>query len=124
MDPQKTKQFAVDWIRAWNNHNLDNILSHYADELEFYSPLIPLLNFNESGIITNKTDLKKYFEAGLNKYPDLHFWLHHCFAGINTLVLYYTSVNGRLAAEVFELNEAGKAIKVYCHYAVTAPTTH
>jgi hypothetical protein len=116
MDIEKSKQFAEEWIKSWNDHNLNNILSHYADELEFYSPLISGLKYNKTGVITNKADLKKYFEIGLNSYPDLHFDFHNYFVGINTVVLYYTSVNGKLAAEVFELNEAGQAVKVYCNY--------
>lgn len=116
MNDQQARQFAEEWIEAWNSHDLNNVLAHYADPLEFHSPFIPLLQFNTTGIITNKTDLRKYFELGLTKYPDLHFVFHHYFVGINTLVLYYTSVNGKLAAEVFEFNAAGKALKVYCHY--------
>ncbi len=116
MNTEKAKQFAADWIKAWNDHDIKAILSHYADELEFYSPLVLLLKFNETGVITNQTDLEQYFKSGLNSYPDLFFQFHHFFVGINTLVLYYTSVKGRLAAEVFELNEAGRAVKVYCNY--------
>lgn len=116
MDKQVAEQFAREWINSWNEHNIGAILSHYADSIQFYSPFIPLLKFNETGVITNKDDLKKYFEIGLKTYPDLSFQFHDCFVGINTVVLYYTSVNGRIAAEVFELNEQGKAIKVYCNY--------
>ncbi|WP_343636362.1 nuclear transport factor 2 family protein [Fluviicola sp.] len=121
MDTQTAEKFAQEWISSWNGHNIQDILSHYADDVTFYSPFIPLLKFNETGVITNKNDLKKYFEIGLNSYPDLHFRFHHCFAGINTVVIYYTSVNGRLAAEVFELNEQGKAIQVYCNYSDPKP---
>lgn len=116
MDKQTAETFALEWINAWNTHDITAILSHYSDDVEFHSPFIPLLKFNETGMITGKADLKKYFEIGLNAYPDLHFQFHDCFVGINTLVLYYTSVNGRKAAEVFELNEQGKAVKVYCNY--------
>lgn len=110
------KQFTEEWIRAWNSHDLESILAHYAEELSFSSPLIPLLRFNDSGIIQNKSDLKRYFEIGLSAYPELHFKLHHYYIGIQTLVICYTSVNGREAAEVFELNTEGKATKVYCNY--------
>lgn len=110
------KEFATQWLNAWNSHNIDNILEHYANDIEFYSPLIPLLKFNDEGVIRNKTDLKKYFEIGLNTYSDLHFQFHHCFVGVNSLVIYYTSVNGRLSAEVFELNENRKAKRVLCNY--------
>jgi hypothetical protein len=108
--------FARDWINAFNSHNLDEILKHYAEDIEFYSPFIIVLKFNDKGVIQNKTDLKKYFEIGLKAYPNLHFKFHHCLVGINTLVIYYTSVNNKLAAEVFELNENNKAVRVICNY--------
>ena len=118
MNPEMAKKFAEEWIKSWNNHDLEAILSHYSDEIEFYSPIISLLKFNDTGYITNKSVLKKYFEVGLNAYPDLYFEFHNYFTGINTIVLYYTSVNGRLSAEVFELNDEGKAVKVYCNYKI------
>ncbi|MCX6215747.1 nuclear transport factor 2 family protein [Spirosoma sp.] len=117
MTQEKALHFADEWIGAFNAHDLAAIMAHYADELEFYSPFIPLLKFNETGCITNKGDLERYFQIGLSTYPDLHFTLHHVFVGVHTLVIYYTSVNGRLASEVFQLNERGQAQRVFCHYA-------
>lgn len=96
---ETAKEFAKLWLKAWNSHTIDSILEHYENEIEFYSPLISLLGFNNEGVIRNKTDLKKYFEIGLNTYPDLHFQFHNCFAGLNSSVIYYTSVKGRIAAE-------------------------
>ena len=122
MDLEKANQFAEAWIHAWNSHDLDAILDHYADEVAFYSPFIPLLKFNTEGVITSKTDLKRYFEIGLRSYPELQFRLHGCLAGVRTLVLYYTSVSGRMAAEVFELNDQGQAVNVYCNY--SSPINH
>ena len=116
-DKIKAEKFSQDWIEAWNKHDLSEILSHYADNIEFHSPFIPLLKFNETGVITNKNELKKYFEIGLKSYPDLHFIFHNVFVGIDSLVIHYTSVNGRKAAEVFKLNEHGKAVEVFCNYA-------
>ncbi|GAB3716736.1 nuclear transport factor 2 family protein [Spirosoma flavus] len=116
MTQEQALHFAEEWIGAFNAHDLAAILAHYADELEFYSPFIPLLKFNETGCITNKRDLEHYFGIGLSTYPDLHFSLHHVFVGINSLVIEYTSVNGRLASEVFQLNQHGQAEKVFCHY--------
>ena len=32
--------FAEEWITAWNTHDLDRILSHYAEDIVFRSPVI------------------------------------------------------------------------------------
>lgn len=116
MTKEQAETFARDWIDSFNSHDIDAILAHYAEELEFYSPFIQLLGFNDTGKITNREDLRKYFLIGLKTYPDLNFKLHNVFAGINSCVLYYTSVNGRFAAEVFCVNNSGKAVTVYCNY--------
>ncbi|WP_294294153.1 hypothetical protein [uncultured Chryseobacterium sp.] len=39
MDHQK---FAAAWISAWNSHDLENILSHYSDDLMITTPMITL----------------------------------------------------------------------------------
>ncbi|MGZ3902362.1 MAG: nuclear transport factor 2 family protein [Bacteroidia bacterium] len=119
---EKANRFALDWIQSWNKHNLNSILEHYSEDVEFYSPFIPLLKFNETGRINSKSDLAKYFKIGLDAYPDLTFRLHNVFTGIDTVTIYYTSVNGRMAAEVFQLNENGKAAKVFCNYSSNKST--
>jgi len=116
MTIEQAEHFASDWIAAWNSHDLSAIMTHYADEVAFSSPFIPLLKFNDTGIINGKSELSKYFQIGLEAYPELHFKLHNVFAGIDTVVLYYESVNGRMAAEVFQLDGHGKAIRVFCNY--------
>ena len=34
------QQFAEEWLRAWNAHNLEVILAHYTDDFEMSSPFI------------------------------------------------------------------------------------
>lgn len=116
--------FVREWIDAFNSHNLELILEHYADDIEFYSPFIVQLTFNDEGVIRSKSDLKKYFEQALIVYPDLHFELHGYFTGINIIVIHYLSVNGRMAAEVFQLNDEAKAVNVFCNYANASFNSH
>lgn len=115
---ETARQFSHEWIAAWNSHEIDRILAHYEDQLEFISPMIIALNFNSEGVIRSKADLKKYFEIGLRTFPDLHFEFRECFAGYHSLVIYYQSVNGKLATEAFEFNDHQKVKRVLCHYGV------
>jgi hypothetical protein len=57
------------------------------------------------------------FARGLDAYPDLCFELHHVYASVASVVLEYQSVNGLRAAEVLELDAAGKVRRVTAHYA-------
>lgn len=109
-------QLAQAWFAAWNNHDLDAILSHYAEDVEFQSPFITKLLDEPSGKITGKVALRDYFAKGLQAYPDLHFEPIQTLFGLDSLVLYYRSVNQLLAAELMVLNDQGLVIQVKAHY--------
>ena len=35
MDLDTAKEFANDWIEAWNSHDIEKIVDHYEEKLEF-----------------------------------------------------------------------------------------
>ncbi len=108
--------FAKHWIAAWNSHMIDEIMYHYAEDIEFTSPMIAGILNQQNGNISGKTALRSYFLEGLKAYPDLNFELYHAFAGVNSVVIYYKSVKKLIAAEVFILNNAGKVTTCFCNY--------
>jgi len=109
-------RFAEEWVNSWNAHSLDAIMEHYADDISFQSPVIVQVNNDPSGTINSKAALKEYFERALQLYPDLHFDLYKVLISINSVVLYYKTINDMVTAEYMELNEAGKVIRVRAHY--------
>lgn len=113
---EQAGKFASDWIESWNAHDLDRIMSHYDQDVEYYSMFLAKLTGNEAGMIRGKDDVKAYLSMGLSAYPDLHFELLNVFAGVASVVLQYRSVNKLIAAEVFELNAQGLITRVQCHY--------
>jgi hypothetical protein len=113
---QKADEITREWIEAWNRHDLDAIISHYSNDVEFTSPFIVKLLGNQSGTIKGKEALRSYFSKALATYPDLHFELFRILTGVNSLTLYYRSVNEMLAAEVMVLNSNGEIVKVMAHY--------
>jgi len=49
------------WVKAWNDHDLNEILSSYAEELEFSSPKIcMILGENKNNTIRSKEELNIY----------------------------------------------------------------
>jgi ketosteroid isomerase-like protein len=34
---EKVEQMAQDWLYAWNRHDLDRSMAHYAETIEFIS---------------------------------------------------------------------------------------
>lgn len=113
---EEANRFAQEWISAWNGHDLERILDHYADQIVFCSPFVVKLTGNPAGRLTGKDQLRGYFGRALAEYPDLHFTLHTVLCGVESLTLYYTSVNGLLAAETMLLDEGGRVTRVCAHY--------
>ena len=110
--------FAKDWISSWNSHNIDRIIDHYSDSIDFTSPIIIEINNDPNGHISNKIDLKSYFEKALNKYEDLHFELLNVFVSVDSLVIYYKSIKNMMSAEYFQFDQNGKIAKVKAHYSI------
>jgi ketosteroid isomerase-like protein len=112
----EAEEFAREWIAAWNSHDLEAILSHYAEDVEFFSPFVIALMGREDGVVRGREDLHDYFSRGLPAYPDLHFVHHETLAGVASVAIRYTSVGGREAVEVMELDEDGLVTRVTAHY--------
>ena len=103
--------FAQDWIDSWNSHDLDRILSHYADDFEFSSPFIITLMAEPSGTLKGKDNIKAYWTKGLERRPDLRFDLYKVTFGVDTLALHYNSETGRNAVEWFFFAADGRVVK-------------
>jgi len=116
MNEQEARQFGDEWVRAWNAHDLEQILTHYAQEVQFTSPFIVKLLGQPRGTIVGKDYLRVYFEKGLDAYPELRFELINVLVGVESVTVYYRSVGSMLAAEVMHFDESGKVAKATAHY--------
>jgi len=117
LTPESAAVFASSWLAAWNARDLDRILNHYADDIEFISPFVRrLLNCKRDGVY-GIVALRAYFARALNAYPDLQFVLRRAYCGVQSVVLEYESVSGLLAGEVMEFNDVGLMCRVRAHYA-------
>lgn len=112
----KAQEFAEHWIQSWNRHDIEAILSHYAEDVEYFSPFLTRLADNSCGTLRGKWALKAYLAKGLAAYPDLDFVLKNVFFGVHSVVIQYQSVNNLNASEVFEFDENGLVRRVQCHY--------
>jgi len=116
IDKEFAENFARDWIESWNSHDLDRILSHYADDFEMSSPFIIQFAGDPSGTLQGKQSVGAYWKKALEIIPDLHFELINTLIGVSSVTLYYKG-HKSLAAEVFHFGADAKVIRVYAHYA-------
>lgn len=117
MDTEFAQQFAREWIDAWNNHDIERVLAHYADDFEMNSPYIVQIAGEPSGRLTGKEAVAAYWSKALALLPDLRFEPISTLVGVNSITLYYKGARDRLAAEVFHFGPNGKVVRVFAHYA-------
>lgn len=116
MIEQDAIKLAQNWLDDWNRHDLEAILSHYAENIEFTSPFIVQLMNYSSGKIKGKTALREYFAKGLSAYPELRFELEQILVGVDSIVIYYRSIKNLLAAEWMLIDTDGLVVSVRAHY--------
>lgn len=110
------EHFAAEWIAAWNSHDLERVLSHYADDFEMNSPFIIQIAGEPSGRLKGKETVGAYWAKALSLHTDLHFELVSTLVGINSITLYYKGARDRLSAEVFHFGPDGKVVEAFAHY--------
>ena len=110
------RQFANAWISAWNSHDLDAILSHYAPDVVLTSPTAARLLQDPTGAVAGRDALRRYFSRGLEAYPNLTFELLDVLWGVSSILLYYKNQNGTRTGEFMELETGGKIIRVVANY--------
>jgi ketosteroid isomerase-like protein len=116
MDAQRCAAYAREWIAAWNSHDLDRIMSHYAEALEFTSPLVLQRRPDLDGTIRELAALRAYFAVSFQLFPALEFQLIEVLRGVEGFCMYYRNARGGHTAEYVELDERDRAIRVItCH---------
>jgi hypothetical protein len=116
MIPNDAATFARDWIAAWNSHDLNAILSHYADYVVLTSPVAARLLNDPTGTVRGKATLRNYFQRGLEAYPNLRFDLLDVMSGLSSVVLVYINQKGTKTAEFMEFDGSGKVARVVANY--------
>jgi hypothetical protein len=99
MDHDAAIMFAEQWVRDWNAHDIDALLTHFTDDIVFTSPVAVRL-FGGDGVIRGKEALWKYWAEGVRLIPDLRFEVLAVYAGISTLVINYRNQAGGVVCEV------------------------
>lgn len=119
--PDFADRFAAEWIAAWNAHDLERILTHYADDFEMSSPIIRTLVGETSGTLKGKPAVRAYWQKALGAMPDLHFEHLNTLVGAHSIMLYYKGPRG-FSGEVFHFGADGKIVKAFAHYTAFPPT--
>ena len=104
MDRNTATGFAESWLEAWNAHDVDAILDHFAEEVVFTSPVASQLLDDCDGVVRGKPALREYWTEGLRRIPELHFEVEALYVGVSTLVINYRNHRGSLVNEVLRFD--------------------
>jgi len=115
MNEVEAHSFAIEWIEAWNAHDLDRVLAPYADHFEMSSPFISRIAGEPSGRLRGKPAIRAYWAKALEMVPDLRFKLIDVRVGVDSLVIHYHGHKGPVA-EMLRFGEDGKVVSASAHY--------
>jgi acyl-CoA thioesterase FadM/ketosteroid isomerase-like protein len=116
MTEDRARALAGEWVAAWNAHDLERILEHYADDVVLTSPLAAQRLGDPGGTVRGKAALRAYFKMGLAAFPALRFDLVDVTWGVTSVVLYYVNQRGTMTCEFMDVDAAGKVTRVIAHY--------
>lgn len=105
------RTFAEAWCDAWNRHDLEEVLSHYADPPAHTSPLVVERLGRADGTIRDSAELRDYFRRGLEATPPLRFELIDAFESIDGVAVLYRNHRGKTVVETMQLDAAGKVAR-------------
>ncbi|MGE0215404.1 nuclear transport factor 2 family protein [Mycolicibacterium sp.] len=110
--------FAEKWVRAWNAHDVDAVLAHFADDVVFTSPVARDVMPDSGGVVRGKAALRAYWTTALAGIPDLEFTVEGVYQGIDTVVIAYRNQRGGLVSEVLRFDDAGLVVEGHGTYLV------
>jgi len=73
MSSLKNKEIAVKWFAAFNEHNLENLLSLYDDNARHYSPKLKVRQPETQGLIKGKQALREWWQDAFDRLPSLQY---------------------------------------------------
>jgi hypothetical protein len=112
---KETRKAAQDWCDAWNRRDLDAIMDHYSDDVEFSSPTIIKRWGIADGWLRGKAKVRENFAIGV-KAPNLRFELVDVLLGVNSMCVVYRRESGALVTDLVELDDNGKGRRVTACY--------
>ena len=100
---------AKKWLAAFNEHNLEMLLSLYDENAEHFSPKLKLWNPESKGKIIGKDALKNWWKEAFERIPELAYFENTITASDNRVFMEYTRVvpgeENLNVAEVLEIED-------------------
>jgi ketosteroid isomerase-like protein len=73
MSAQQNKEIAAKWFAAFNEHNLEKLLSLYSETAEHFSPKLKVRQPETNGLIKGKVALRAWWKDSFDRLPTLNY---------------------------------------------------
>ena len=117
MTHEEAQRWAEQWIAEWNRHDVEAVLAHFTDDVEFISPVAATITGDPSGVVRGKDALRAYWTTALQSRADLHFELVDVHLGIDAIAIHYRDQTGRGTTEFAAFDADGKVARGWGLYA-------
>ena len=101
------KKVALEWIQAFNEHNLENLLALYAADAVHYSPKLKIRQPETNGQLSGTAALRAWWADAFTRLPSLHYHLTNLIIADQQLLMEYVrKVAGEpdmMVAEILEI---------------------
>lgn len=106
MTPQYLKDIATLWFKAFNEHNLEDLLSLYDESAQHYSPKLKIREPETNGLIKGKDALRTWWKDCFERLPTLQYEVNKLTADSEQVFMEYTrKVEGEDDMEIGEVLE-------------------
>ncbi|MBC7642338.1 MAG: nuclear transport factor 2 family protein [Flavobacterium sp.] len=99
---------AHKWFEAFNNHDLEQLLSLYDVDAEHYSPKLKIKHPETNGLVKGQKSLNDWWKAAFANIPSLKYEVTSLTANENRVFMEYIrkadNESDLLVAEVLEIN--------------------
>lgn len=98
---------AKRWLRCFNDHDLEGLLSLYDDDAVHYSPKLKLRKPETNGLITGKSAMRDWWRDAFERLPGLMYREETITADDDRVFMEYTRIvpgeENMKVAEVLEI---------------------
>jgi ketosteroid isomerase-like protein len=114
MSAQTNKQIALKWFEAFNEHNLEKLLSFYDDNAQHYSPKLKIRMPETQGLIKGKAALRTWWQDAFDRLPSLKYEVIKLTADDEQVLMeYIRHVNGEDDLSVGEVLQIENGVIVF-----------
>lgn len=109
MQTAKNLSIAHKWFEAFNNHNLEQLLSLYDEDAEHFSPKLKIKMPETNGLVKGKQSLYDWWQEAFEQLPTLQYKVTSLTANSDRVFMEYVRTvdgeNDLLVAEILEIKE-------------------